>query len=91
MDISELLSRPHDMNPGGAAPYLESFVTQMASVGHASLTIGFYLGSAIHFGGCWKPEAWISRILMKELSKYSAHTTAIVLGVAARNAFHEPI
>ena len=51
MDISELLSQPHDMNPGGAAPYLEGFATQMASVGHTSLTIGFYLGSAIHFGG----------------------------------------
>jgi len=51
MDISELLSQPHDMNPGSAAPYLESFAVQMASVGHTSLTIGFYLGSAIHFGG----------------------------------------
>ena len=51
MDISELLSQPHDMNPGSAAPYLEGFAAQMASVGHTSLTIGFYLGSAIHFGG----------------------------------------
>ena len=51
MDISELLSQPHDMNPGSAAPYLEGFAAQMASVGHTSLTISFYLGSAIHFGG----------------------------------------
>ena len=51
MDISELLSRPHDMNPGSAAPYLEGFAAQMASVGHTSLTISGYLGSAIHFGG----------------------------------------
>jgi integrase/recombinase XerD len=51
MDISELLSQPHDMNPGSAARYLESFAGQMASVGHTSLTISFYLGSAIHFGG----------------------------------------
>src|SRR6476659_9834448 len=51
MDISELLSQPHDMNPGSAAPYLESFAAQMASVGYTSLTISFYLGSAIHFCG----------------------------------------
>ena len=25
MDISELLSQPHHMNPGSAAPYLEGF------------------------------------------------------------------
>jgi integrase/recombinase XerD len=51
MDISELLSQPHEMNPGSVARYLESFGAQMASVGHTSLTISFYLGSAIHFGG----------------------------------------
>jgi site-specific recombinase XerD len=51
MEISELLSQPHHMNPGSAAPYLESFAAQMASVGHTSLTISFFLGSAIHFGG----------------------------------------
>ena len=51
MDISELLSQPHDMNHGSAAPYLESVAGQMASVGHTSLTIRFYLGSAIHVGG----------------------------------------
>ena len=39
------------MNPGSAAPYLEGFAAQMASVGHTSLTISGYLGSAIHFGG----------------------------------------
>jgi integrase/recombinase XerD len=51
MDISELLSQPHEMNPGSAAPYLEGFAAQMASLGHTSWTISFYLGSAIHFGG----------------------------------------
>lgn len=51
MEISELLSQPHDMNPGSAARYLEGFAAQMASVGYTSLTISFYLGSAIHFGG----------------------------------------
>src|SRR5215470_20079374 len=51
MEISKLLLQPHDMNPGSAAPYLEGFVTELASVGHTSLTIGGYLGSAVHFGG----------------------------------------
>jgi len=51
MDIFELLRRPHDMNPGGAAPYLEGFGAQMAAVGYTSLTIGGYLSSVIHFGG----------------------------------------
>jgi site-specific recombinase XerD len=51
MDISELLSQPHHMNPGRAASYLEGFVAQLASVGHTALTINFFLGSAIHFGG----------------------------------------
>jgi integrase/recombinase XerD len=51
MEISELLSQPRHMNARSAAPYLESFAGQMASVGHTSLTIGFYLGSAVHFGG----------------------------------------
>jgi integrase/recombinase XerD len=51
MEISELLLQPHAMSPGSAAPYLEGFAAQMASVGHPALTISFYLGSAIHFGG----------------------------------------
>ena len=51
MNISELLSLPHDMNPGPVAPYLEGFAAQMASVGHTSFTINGYLSSAIHFGG----------------------------------------
>jgi integrase/recombinase XerD len=51
MDISELLTRPHDMNPGSAAPYLDGFGSQMAAVGYAWLTIDGYLSSAIHFGG----------------------------------------
>lgn len=51
MEIFELLSQPHDMNPGSAAPYLEGFAAHMALVGYTPLTISFYLGSAIHFGG----------------------------------------
>jgi integrase/recombinase XerD len=51
MDISEFLARPHDMNPGCAAPYLEGFGAQMAANGYTWLTISGYLSSAIHFGG----------------------------------------
>ena len=51
MDIFELLKQPHDMNPGGAAPYLEGFCAQMGAVGYTALTINGYLSSAIHFGG----------------------------------------
>jgi len=51
MNISEFLTRPHDMNPGSAAPYLEGFGAQMAAVGYTQLTIYGYLSSAIHFGG----------------------------------------
>jgi integrase/recombinase XerD len=51
MDISKLLTQPHHMNPGGAAPFLEGFASELASVGHTSFTISGYLSSAIHFGG----------------------------------------
>lgn len=51
MNISELLTRPHDMNSGSAAPYLEGFGSQMAAAGYTWLTINDYLNSAIHFGG----------------------------------------
>jgi integrase/recombinase XerD len=51
VSISELLTRPHAMNPGRAAPFLEGFVAELASVGYTSLTISGYLNSAIHFGG----------------------------------------
>jgi len=51
MDISEFLTRPHEMNPGRAAPFLEGFGAELASVGYTSLTISDYLSSAIHFGG----------------------------------------
>jgi hypothetical protein len=39
------------MNAGGAASFLEGFASELASVGHTSLTISGYLSSAIHFGG----------------------------------------
>ena len=51
MDISELLARPHHMNPGCATPFLGGFATKLASVGHTWLTINDFLNSAIHFGG----------------------------------------
>ena len=50
-NISELLKQPRQMNAGCAAPFLEGFATELASVGHTSLTINEYLTSAIHFGG----------------------------------------
>jgi hypothetical protein len=91
MEISELLSQPHHMNPGRVTTYLEGFAAQMASVGHTSLIISFYLGSAIHFVGGWKPEVLISPILTMTPAKHSEHTTANVLDIAARNGFREPI
>jgi len=51
MDISELLARPHHMNPGCATPFLGGFATELSSVGHTWLTINDFLTSAIHFGG----------------------------------------
>ena len=51
MDIAELLARPHDMNLGDAARYVEGFAADMACVGYSPLTIGGYLDSVIHFGG----------------------------------------
>ena len=51
MDIAELLARPHDINVGDAARYLEGFAAEMASVGYSPLTIGGYLDSVIHFRG----------------------------------------
>ena len=51
MNIAQLLARPHDMSVGEAAPYLKGFVTEMATVGFAELTIAGYMNSAIHFGG----------------------------------------
>jgi integrase/recombinase XerD len=50
MDIAQLLARPHAMNVGDAARYLEGFAAEMASVGYSPLTIGGYLDSVIHFG-----------------------------------------
>jgi site-specific recombinase XerD len=51
MEISELLSQPHHMNPGIVARYVEGFAAEMASAGYTALTIRGYLDSAIHFGG----------------------------------------
>lgn len=51
MDTSELLARPHHMNPGSVTPFLGGFAAKLASVGHTWLTINDFLTSAIHFGG----------------------------------------
>ena len=91
MEISELLSQPHDMNPGSTAPYLEGFATQMASVGYTSLTIGFYLGSAIHFGG-WVEASGLDFVDINEetIRAFGAHHCECP-GRRSRNVFREPI
>jgi integrase/recombinase XerD len=74
MDISELLSQPHDMNPGSVAPYLEAFAAQMALVGHTSLTISFYLSSAIHFGGWLEAKGLdLAKIDEETIKAFGAH------------------
>ena len=74
MEILELLSHSHDMNPGSAAPYLEGFAVHMASVGHTPSTISFYLGSAIHFGG-WLEAAGLDCTDVNEetIKAFGAH------------------
>jgi hypothetical protein len=89
MDISKLLTQPHHMNAGGAASFLEGFASELASVGHTSLTISGYLSSAIQVGGC-KPGACISWILMTIPSRHSEHITANVLEAITINRFREP-
>ena len=51
MDTSELLARPHHMNPGFTTPFLGGFAAELKSVGYTWLTINDFLTSAIHFGG----------------------------------------
>jgi integrase/recombinase XerD len=74
MNISELLSQPHDMSPGSAAPYLEGFAAEMASVGHTGWTISGYLVSAIHFGG-WVEARGLNFADISEetIGKFGAH------------------
>ena len=91
MDISELLSQPHEMNPGCAAPYLEGFAAHMASMGHTSMTISFYLGSAIHFGGWLEAKGLDLAEINERRSRLSGHTAASVLGAATKNTFRERI
>ena len=74
MNVSELLTRPHDMNPGCAAPFLEGFGTELASVGYTSLTISFYLSSAIHFGGWMEARGLDFAHINEEIIKaFGAH------------------
>jgi len=74
MDISELLSRPHHMNPGIAALHLEGFAAAMASSGHTRSTISGYLDSAIHFGG-WVEASGLAAADINEqtLPAFGAH------------------
>ena len=50
MDISEVVVRSHRMRAGSVAQHLKGFATELAEVGHTSLTINDFLISAIHFG-----------------------------------------
>jgi site-specific recombinase XerD len=74
MDFTQLLARPHDMNVGDAAGYLEGFATEMASVGYAPLTIGGYLDSTIHFSG-WLQTRGLSLMDIDEkiVKAFGAH------------------
>ena len=90
MDISELLSRPHHMNPGSAARYLEGFATAMAAVGHTALTISGYLDSAIHFVDGWRRVALTLQTWMNRPSGHSEHIVANALEAARRREFRAP-
>jgi integrase/recombinase XerD len=74
MDIAQLVARPHDMNVGDAARYLEGFAAEMASVGYSPLTIGGYLDSVIHFGG-WLQARGLSLTTIDEkiVKAFGAH------------------
>jgi integrase/recombinase XerD len=74
MDIAQLLARPHAMNAGDAARYLEGFAAEMASVGYSPLTIGGYLDSVIHFGG-WLQARGLSLSAIDEniIRAFGAH------------------
>ena len=74
MDISELLARPHHMNPGCATPFLGGFATELASVGHTWLTINDFLTSAIHFGG-WLEASGLHLVNVDEetVKAFGAH------------------
>jgi hypothetical protein len=74
MEIPELLTQPHDMNPGAAAPFLEGFGADLASAGYTSLTISGYLSSAIHFGG-WVEARGLDFVQVDEeiIKAFGAH------------------
>ena len=91
MNISELLSLPHDMNPGPAAPYLEGFAAQMASVGYTSFTISGYLSSAIHFGGWVESRGLVFAEINEETIKALGAHRCRCLDAAPRNTFPKTI
>jgi hypothetical protein len=74
MDIAQLLARPHAMNVGDAARYLEGFAAEMASVGYSPLTIGGYLDSVIHFGGWLQARGLSLRAINEKIVRaFGAH------------------
>lgn len=74
MDIAQLLARPHAMNVGDAARYLEGFAAEMASVGYSPLTIGGYLDSVIHFGGWLQARGLSLRAIDEKIVRaFGAH------------------
>ncbi len=79
------------MNPGSAARYLEGFAAEMASVGYTSLTISFYLSSAIHLGG-WVEASGLdfANINEETIQAFAAHRCQCPgrLDAAPRNTFH---
>lgn len=74
MEISEILARPHRMDPGRETPFLEGFASELASVGHSSLTINGYLGPAIHFAMWLKSRGLDFAAVSEETIKaFAAH------------------
>jgi hypothetical protein len=91
MDIAQLLARPHAMNAGDAARYLEGFAAEMASVGYSPLTIGGYLDSVIHFGGWLQARGLSLRGIDERSSGRLEHIAANVLGAAVTQASPAPM
>jgi len=80
MDIAQLLARPHDMNVGDAARYLEGFAAEMTSVGYTPLTIGSYLDSVIHFGGWLQARGLSLTAIDEEIDKAVWSTSLQMFG-----------
>jgi hypothetical protein len=88
MAISQLLSQPHQMHPGGAARYIEGLAAALAAIGHTPLTIRGYLDSAVRFGGGWKRAGSTSPTSLNRPFRHSEHMTANVLEAGVGGKFH---